>query len=155
MSKLEFSKYQNNVYVHKVRGNDKEPLKIRIPRVECVKELDGKNGKYYLIINNVMRDFLEMLDSQSWDYLGNTVHFQPLAKYRSIKIKLPYRYKKFEVDVYKDGGLETIYDIKKGDFLDITIELKNIWMLEEKGELGECKVIAGYLWVAKSITIIE
>ena len=155
-----FCRYSNNIYVNRLEKGTKKPLIVNIPRVKCLDEVNGSGTKYTIGIENVMKDFFSVLDNKAVKYLGDTIHFQGLANVSKVMVKLPYRYRKFEVDVKTSSGLGTVYDIKKGSEIDITLELKNIWTLEDEEVIrgkktGKVIVMAGYLWIVKNVIILD
>lgn len=60
------------------------------------------------------------------------------------KVRVPYRYKKFEVDIQNEDELITTSDIKENMIVDCVVELTNIWVYQG---------LYGCIWTVKKINI--
>ena len=73
-----------------------------------------------------------------------SVNINPLVG-NILKVKVPFRYRKLEVEV-TGGGDRTVYDLKKGDFVSsITVNCCGVWKVAE---------ISGYAWKVTSINTV-
>ena len=148
--------YQNNINVfHK--GSK---LSFTTPVLECNTEImeEGKN-KYCIVLdlNNATSFYnflsqieiiLKRLDINKFISSNDEFNFiNYLKRNKIMKIKVPYRYKKFEVDVYNSNNeIITTSNIKPNISVTCDIELKNIWVYNN---------LYGCLWILKKITICD
>lgn len=150
--------YKNNINVL-YKGNK---LTFTTPLLECKSKIieEGKNKYYILLDLNKCTSFYnflsqieivlkqinvnEIIHSSDKDEI-NFINY--LKRSKILKIKVPCRYNKFEIDVYNsDNDIITTSNIKENTFLSCDIELKNIWVYNN---------LYGCLWILKKVNISD
>ncbi len=148
VNRLSFKKtYNNNTNIF-YKG---EKLNLLLNNIKCHTGIINDGNKYYIEFdlsdNHVTPPIYRFLSDleRIFDKLDKETTYIRFLKRNGIwKIKVPFRYKKFEIDVYKDNELTTTSDIKSEMYVNVNIELRNIW---------EYNDVYGCLWIIKSIII--
>ena len=111
--------------------------------------------KYYICVEYDESKYLRWLTDFETKISNEVKKWRPMLNYfrsfyeeNNAKIKVPYRLRKFEADIIdKDGYPVPAFELKKGREIDMTIELSNVWSLQEG--------TAGSLWVLKSAKLLN
>ena len=145
MVDIKFIKTKYNTLLK--HNNTKVSLNIR--NCTCVKSIYQDNNKTWYIklkLPNDIVSVIQNIDNQSRSFC-NTEYLNSITNNNEIKVKIPYRYKKFEC-IFKDAHDRLIIssDINTDDILCLNIECVNLWTLvNDKGTLS------GLLWKTQLI----
>lgn len=105
-----FEKNFNNFYLKILKQKDSEIL------FEKIKELEDNNITYLNSENNI-----------------KDIKYNSQIKIKNnygvfLSLKIPYKNGQYLVDIYdKDQDRKTVFDIKKNQYAEITIEMDSIW----------------------------
>lgn len=124
-------------------------IQLKIKGCKLVNGLyEMKDNIYYITVkypDDYYYKWLRDFETKTYKEVKN---WRPMIEYmrtfnsdKLAQIKVPFRYKRFEIQVFdKDKDRVTAYELKKDREVDITIELLNIWSLDS---------ISGAIWVLK------
>lgn len=148
--------YNNNLNV--LYNNQK--LSFLTPELVCESDIiEESKNKFYFFINIKNSDFLTKFllnvenflkekknDIQKIFNISDNIEFVNFIKSNfELKIKIPYRYRKFEVDFYNSQNVYITSNkcIKKNNNIICHLELSNVWVFNN---FYSC------LWIVKKIT---
>lgn len=112
-----------------------DKLFIETPVLKCKTGINKYFNKYEIILEITDKDFINFMKELDQN---NESHSDPKAEYRSnlsymggsyyLKLKVPFRYKKFEVDINsKKIYLPTIGDVKPDVNVKCKIGIPKLW----------------------------
>ena len=145
MVEIKFIKTKFNTLL---RHNDSK-IVLNIKQCICINSIYQDCNKTWHIKVKIPKDIVNLIqdiDNKSKTFC-NTEYLYSTTNEDELKIKIPYRYKKFEC-VFKDknNNLLVSSDIKSNDILSINIECVNLWSLTtDQGDLS------GLLWKTQLI----
>lgn len=114
---------------------DNKKFSLNTPVMICKSDIRKYFNKYELILEILDDDFLRLLmDIEE----NNKKHCSQDSQYKSniirmnnkdyLKLKVPYRYNKYEVNIESDRiYLPTVADIKEGERVKCKINIPKIW----------------------------
>lgn len=135
-----------------------EKILLNTPELICKSGIQKNFNKHELLLEMIDNDFLNLINSIE---SNNEKHCSKDAKYKSniiklngkyyIKLKVPYRYNKYEVDVKSDRiYLPTIGDIKEDIRVKCKVSIPKIWHYRN----GEDNYYSGSIMEVKEIIIM-
>ena len=140
-------------YATKVTRN-KSILKFESRNCKCVKQIHQEDGKKtWCIIIEIPEDIINIIkdiDSAAAIHCGENAYLNSVFE-NKMKVKIPYRYNKYECTFMDDEGrLIVSSDIKEGDLISLEIMCVNLWEIQnERGTL------CGLTWQTKLIKKIN
>ena len=147
-------KYKNSQIYY-----NNEKLFIETPILKCKSSIQHNYNKYELLLEINNEKFLNLLKNIE---LKNKEHCDPKSIYKSniykynnnthiLKVKIPFRYKKFEVDIFSHRiYLPTSEDIKDDVEVKCNIHISKIWHYRKNND----EYMSGCIMELKRIEII-
>jgi len=146
-------------YYHSNLSYHGKKLLINLPETNCLNGIEEYFNKYQIrieILDENIYNFFKQLEE------NNQKHFyKKIDKYKSnllkennkyyLLLKLPYRYKKFEVNVKSSTKyLPSIYDVNKDTRIKCTILISKLWNVQTDNN----DILGGCLMDVKEIEIM-
>lgn len=106
--------------IAKITFNNK-PIRLKLINAQIKKAIYQSNSKWYIRVH-IVHSFSEFIQSLT-EFTSKSLNVD-IKEYDELLIKIPFRYKKFEIPFYsKDGRLIIYSDFNENECIDIDIEL--------------------------------
>ena len=142
MLDIEFIREHPEFY--KIKHN-KKPLRLKVYEMPCIVGHRTIVDKHVISVDveDQFNELVSYIDKESERIVPPGVTF--VNSSNMMNVKLPFRYRKFEIDILDTNGLRiTPYDIKAGDKLDIDITCSGLWITGS---------VASVTWTANKIQV--
>ena len=143
-------KFVKNRYSTNIFREDSSIVKLKL-NCECFKEVNIEKNVHTISIklSDSVLELIKDIEHQGQIHCTNNNKFDQYVNSLNndiLQVKIPYRYKKYEATFYNnDNDLITIFDIKEGNNIEIELECKSLWTINN---------FCGITWKTNKIKVI-
>ena len=131
---------------------NKLPIKLDLKNCKCIQKIHQEHpkGAWHMTIEvpDDVSNILKEIDASCISYCENKSFLNSIHD-NKMKVKIPYRYRKFECEFFDSKQNRIISsDIVEGTIISLKVDCTNLWDIENG--LGK---LCGLTWQTKSITL--